>query len=397
MILAGGTGRELSALTSHRTKTAVPFGGRYRIIDFCLSNCVHSGNTDIAILAQYNPKSLIEHIRMGKPWDLDRKSGGVYILQPAYHGEVANWYLGTADALFQNIDVIRDSDAEYIMVLSGDQVYTMDYNEMLDFHIQKRKQVTIAYKKVMARQRNRFGMVRISVDGTVTDFNEKPRSSTFQHASLGIYIFNRKFLLDNLDSGKTDIDFDIVIPALEHGGVAGFLFDGYWEDIGSIPSYFRASLRLLKQRSIITRKDWPIYTRGEDLAPAKYSAESSVKKSIVGAGCIIKGEVSGTILFPGAVIEKGARVKDSIIFSFARIGSDAKVRNAIIDKGVIIGRNSSVGISKDTGKGLLDRYADLESGFETGGITLIGKETVIRKGVDIPRGIVIEPRSKVRV
>ncbi len=395
MILAGGTGRGLSALTRHRAKTAVPFGGKYRIIDFCLSNCVHAGLTDIAILAQYSPKSLIEHIRMGKPWDLDRKSGGVYILQPVYHGKKSNWYLGTADALFQNIDLIRNSGAENTIVLSGDQVYTMDYNQLLDFHARTGKPVTIAYKKVTAKQRSRFGMVRVSKTGIVKEFKEKPHSSDFQYASMGIYVFKTKYLLKVLDVGKEDIVFDILLPAISKGGVAGFRYSGYWEDIGSIPSYYRASLRLLKKSAIIRGKGWPIYTRGVDLPPAKLFESSTVENSIIGRGCKIRGKVSGSILFPGVVIEKGAVVKDCIIFSFSVIGADSSISKAIIDKEVRIHEKVRIGPDVKGNLPDIDRYCEKDKSIRTRGITVLGKKSKVRAGIEIPGGAVIEPGSKV--
>ena len=199
MILAGGTGRELSVLTYDRAKTAIPFGGSYRIIDFPLSNCVHSGIDTIAILAQYSPRSLIDHIGMGKPWDLNRKSGGVYILQPTYYGQIAKWYKGTADAIYQNMDMIMNSNAELVLVLSGDHVYRMDYREMAARHIESGKPVTIALKEMKRGQKGRFGMVKCSGDGTVLAFEEKPASPRYNLASMGIYMFDREFLIRTLD------------------------------------------------------------------------------------------------------------------------------------------------------------------------------------------------------
>ncbi len=397
MILAGGTGRELSALTRHRAKTAVPFGGKYRIIDFCLSNCVHAGLTDIAILAQYSPKSLIEHIRMGKPWDLDRKTGGVYILQPVYQGEKSKWYLGTADALYQNIDLIRNSGSENTVVLSGDQVYAMDYSELIDYHRGMDKPVTIACSKVKAVQRSRFGMVRISQEGMVTEFREKPRSSTFQFASMGIYVFKTDYLLEMLDSSRVDIVFDIVIPEIAKNNVAGFRYSGYWEDIGSIPSYYRASLRLLKDSSIITDRKWPVYTRGEGLQPARISESSSVEDSIIGGGCVIRGKVSGSVLFPGAIIEPGAVVEDSIVFSFARIGSGSRIQKAILDKEVRISQDVRIGPDLKGNISDIENISDNDSGIRTRGITVLGKGTRIGPGCELPGGSVIEPGSKASI
>jgi glucose-1-phosphate adenylyltransferase len=385
LILAGGTGKELSVLTRHRAKTAVPFGGRYRIIDFCLSNCVHSGMQEIAVLAQYSPKSLIEHIGMGKPWDLDRRSGGVSILQPTHSGEAAQWYLGTADALYQNADLIRNSKAEAILVLSGDQVYVMDYRPMIRFHQERGTAMTIAIKKVQPRERSRFGMVRCSRDGLVTAFREKPTASTFRDASLGIYLFRREFLLDTLASGKTDIVFDIVMPLLKRGDVAGYRFDGYWEDIGSIQSYYRASLQLLKNRLLMADPDWPIYTKGSELPPARFAEGSRVANSIVADGCVVKGEVTGSILFPGVTVDRGAVVRDSIVFSFARVGRDARLSRAILDKFVTVSTGAVVGSPRPAAR------AGAERSGEAGGIAVLGRKARVPALSRVAAGTVVEP------
>jgi len=395
LILAGGTGAELSVLTRHRAKTAVPFGGRYRVIDFCLSNCVHSGLHEIAVLAQYSPKSLIDHIGMGKPWDLDRKTGGVYILQPTHNGEAATWYLGTADALYQNIDLIKNSRADTILVLSGDQIYVMDYQPLLRYHAEKGKAVTLAIKEVPASQRSRFGMVRRSRDGLLTAFREKPAASTFRFASLGIYVFRREFLLDALGLGKTNIVFDVVMPLLKRGDVAGYAFEGYWEDIGSIQSYYRSSLQLLRNRLLITDPDWPIFTRGSELPPARCADGSRVSNSIVADGCVVKGEVSGSILFPGVTIEKGAAVKDSIVFSYSRIGSRARVIRAILDKFVVIGNEARVGGEGRGGAAPSGGREMSRPHDETAGIAVLGRGARVSQGARVRAGTLVEPHASI--
>lgn len=394
LILAGGTGAELSVLTRHRAKTALPFGGRYRVIDFCLSNCVHSGIQEIAILAQYSPKSLIDHIGMGKPWDLDRKSGGVYILQPTHNGEAAKWYLGTADALYQNIDLIRNSKADTILVLSGDQVYLMDYRPMAEYHGRHGKAATIAIKEVHPSQRSRFGMVRCSREGLVTSFKEKPTSSTYRYASLGIYLFRRDFLLDVLVRDTVDIVFDVVMPWIKQGEVAGFRFDGYWEDIGSIASYYRASLGLLRSRSLITAPDWPVFTKGTDLAPAKCFDGGRITNSIVADGCVIRGSVSGSILFPGVAVERGAVVEDSILFPFSRIGKDARVSRAVLDKFVVVGGGARVGAPRRLGEAKR-RAARPGAEGAVSGITVLGRRASVAPGTTVRGGVVVEPHARV--
>lgn len=394
MILAGGTGKELSVLTQHRAKTALPFGGRYRIIDFVLSNSVHSGITDISILAQYSPESLIYHIGMGKPWDLDRKTGGVFILQPTYQGRVANWYQGTAAALHQNIDVIRESRAEHVLVLSGDQVYVMDYREMLKQHVTSGAGVTFAVKYVSPSQRSRFGMIRCRRDGVVTDFEEKPASSSSRYASLGIYLFEKKLLLDSLRSDRFDIVFDLIMPLLDSGRVSCYEFGSYWEDIGSLRSYFNASMRLLKNRLLLSTPGWPIYTRGSNLPPARIAAGSHIVDSILADGCVVEGEVVGSILSPGVRIDKGARVEESIVFSFSRIGKGAQVSRAIIDKHCSIGQGSLVGTG-DAGHGVPDGKRRVEglSHISTK-LAVLGKGAKVRRGEVVPSGVTIEPQYR---
>ena len=388
MILAGGTGKELSVLTRHRAKTALPFGGRYRIIDFVLSNCVHSGITDISILAQYSPKSLIYHIGMGKPWDLDRKAGGIFILQPAYRGRIADWYRGTAAALYQNIDVIRDSRAEHVLVLSGDQAYVMDYREMMKSHMSSGSGVTIATKEVNKSQRSRFGMIRCTKDGRITDFEEKPVSSSFKYASLGIYLFDKRLLLDRLGPDTVDIVFDLIMPLLEKGRVSCHRFDGYWEDLGSLRSYYSASMRLIRNRSLLSSPGWPIYTRGSDLPPARITEGSSVVDSILANGCVVEGEVIGSVLSPGVRVERGARVEDSIVFSFSRIGRGAVVKGAIIDKHCSIGKGSAVGVGA---AGTFDGHG--LSRISTN-LTVLGKGVRTGREEGVPRGVTIEPNYR---
>ena len=394
MILAGGTGKELSVLTRQRAKTALPFGGRYRIIDFALSNCTHAGLTDISVLAQHSPKSLTYHIGMGKPWDLDRKSGGVYILQPTFDGGVAQWYRGTADALYQNIDVIRNSSADLVLVLSGDQVYVMDYRDMIVCHMESGAAVTMATKEVTPSQRSRFGMIRCTRDGIVRNFEEKPRSSSYRYASLGIYLFDRRFLLENLHEGRIDIVFDVLMPLLERGQVACYHFDGYWEDIGSLQSYYQASRRLIHDRSILLSPGWPIYTRGSNLPPARLSRGSRAVDSIISDGCIVEGEVEGSILFPGVHVARGSRVEQSIIFSYSKIGNGALVNRSIIDKHVSVGPGAEVGLAQsgsveERGGSLPDNASSIKAK-----IVVIGKGARVKRGSRLPAGTMIEPRYR---
>ncbi len=396
MILAGSAGKGLSVLTRHRAKTALPYGGRYRIIDFGLSNCVHSDIYDITILAQYSPVSLIDHIRMGKPWDLDRKTGGVSILQPTHHGEVAKWYLGTADALYQNIDVIRHSQADLILILSGDQIYTMDYRDLIKYHVKNKRPVTLAIKEVRPSQKSRFGMVQCSQEGAVTAFDEKPASSSYRYASLGIYLFERKFLLGLLVDQRIDIVFDIIMPLIESCDVSGYPFRGYWEDIGSLSSYYRSSLRLLKHRSLLTDADWPIFTRGAELAPIRLSRDSNASEAIIGDGCRINGTVRRSILFPGVSVGKEAVVEDSIVFSFTQLAAGARVKKSILDKFVNVGAGSRIGFDSRLSTAGLPLAEDGGATGNALGITVIGRGTILERGVVIPKGAIIEEDSRVK-
>jgi glucose-1-phosphate adenylyltransferase len=281
------------------------------------------------------------------------------------------------------VDLIRNSKADTILVLSGDQVYVMDYRPMIRFHQERRAAMTIAIKKVHPSQRSRFGMVRCSRDGFVTAFREKPTESTFRDASLGIYLFRRDFLLDTLAAGKTDVVFDVLIPLLERREVAGYRFEGYWEDIGSIQSYYRASLQLLKNRLLITDPDWPIYTKGSELPAARCAEGSRVANSIIGDGCVVKGQVEGSILFPGVTVERGAVVRDSIVFSFARVGREARVSRGILDKFVSVGRGAAVGGPAGAG----------ERSAGSGDIAVLGRKAKVPPLGRVAAGTIVEPHK----
>lgn len=391
-ILAGGSGEELGVLTSHRAKTAVPFGGRYRIIDFCLSNCVNSGITTIYVMAQFNPKSLIEHIGMGKPWDLDRKIGGIYIMQPSYNGEFAHWYRGTGDAIWQNIEIINDSDAELVLILSGDQAYSMDYGDMIERHMESTLPITVACKEVSPDESQRFGMIKCNEKGIVEDMKEKPMSSEYNQASLGIYLFDRGFIQDNIGPDTKDIVFDLLIPNIRKKNVATYRFDSYWEDIGSLPAYYNASMRILDDRSFMMNKDLPLFTRESGMAPTSILSGSDVKRSIIADGCKIGGKVVNSILFPGVRVNEGSVVEDSIIFSSTVIGKKARVMRSIVDKSVLIEEEAHIG----SGEYDKSRKHAIHGYEDNGLITVVGKGCSISKGAKIPAGSMIEPEAFVK-
>ena len=379
-ILAGGAGSELGVLTSYRAKTAVPFGGRYRIIDFCLSNCVNSGIRDIYVLAQYNPRSLIEHIGMGKPWDLDRKTGGIYILQPSHHGRVAEWYRGTAEALLQNIEIISDSDADVILVLSGDQVYRMDYRMLAEQHVKNSSPITLACRRAPEGDEHRLGMVDIDRAGIIKDFEEKPKHSSYSTASLGIYLFDREFLMDSLARDNIDIVFDIIIPNIDKGLVSSFIFEDYWEDIGSIETYYKASMSLLNNRSFLMKKGFPLFTRESGLAPSRICRGSDVRNSIIADGCRICGEVRDSIIFPGVTVESGAVVEKSIVFQKSRMAGRSRIYRSIVDKEVELCVEASAGVAERDNEDT---------------ITVLGKRARVESGAAVEAGGMIKPRTTV--
>ncbi|MCP4548775.1 MAG: glucose-1-phosphate adenylyltransferase subunit GlgD [bacterium] len=366
MILAGGAPDALGILGRHRAKTAVPFGGRFRLIDFPLSNCVNSGSRDIYILTQYNPRSLRRHIRLGRPWDLDRDRGGVHILLPYSGAKRTSWFKGTADALAQNLDILKRSRSRYVLVLSGDHIYKMDYRELFHRHVVTGATLTMATRPMKAGDGNRFGMIEADSAGFVKRLREKPGNDFGSDASLGIYLFDREFLIDNLEriseEGKYDLLHDLIIPAIATEKVATYRFDGYWEDVGSLDSYYRANLLLVDSQPSLQLDDpaWPIYTRMENVNPAWFSADSRVERSLVGAACRIEGEVRGSVLSPRVVVEKGASVENAVLLEGCRVAAGAKVHRAILDKMTVIGEGA------------------LFSGAE--GLAILGKHSILPPG-----------------
>jgi len=393
-VLAGGRGDRLGVITKHRAKAAVPFGGRYRIIDFTLSNCVNSRVHNVYVAAQYAPRSLQEHIGLGRAWDLDRRDGGICILLP-YTGRTDSlWYRGTADALHRNLDMLLARDTEMTLVLSGDQVYRMNYGEMIRQHRRNRSRVTIAVKPVDATDSARFGMV--SVDGTrVTRFEEKPETTDLRLASLGIYLFETQYLVRRLHevvpSGHYDLVLDMLIPAVRDGDVAAHIFEGFWEDVGELDTFYNTSRSLLPASSAyLMDRRRPIYTRSEERPPAKFGATASVANSVVANGCRIFGHVERSILFPGVLVGEGAVVRDSILFSEASVYRHARVTRCILDKRVVIGDGAVLG-QEDASEAVLGRLADSEVLVHTHeGLTVIGKETRIPPGFECRRPTMLD-------
>ncbi len=391
MILAGGVGSRLCLLSEKRAKPAVPFGGKYRIIDFTLSNCVNSGIFDVGILTQYRPLSLRDHIGIGRAWDLDRKRGGVELLQPFQGWAENDWYRGTADAVWQNWHRVQDRQAEHILVLSGDHVYRMDYRPMIEAHLERGADATVAVTEVPIEQASQFGVVRTDASGWITGFLEKPANPPSGRISMGVYVFRTAALLEELvrdDERNSAHDFGRqILPALvERGRVAAFVVPGYWQDIGTLDSFYRANLDLVSEDPPFPLEDprWPIFTPSTEYPPARIGAGAHVRSSIVTHGTIVHGTVERSVLFPGAVVEEGAVVRDSIVMGECWIGPDAVLDRVILDKRVHVGRAAVIG----TGPSIPNRSCPEHL---SSGLTLVGKETRVPEGITVGRNVRIAP------
>lgn len=352
MLLAGGQGSRLYALTQKRAKPAVPYGGKYKIIDFPLSNCIHSSIDTVGVLTQYEPLELNAYIGNGATWDLDCMSGGAYVLPPYVKGKKGEWYSGTASAIYQNINFIEQYDPDYILVLSGDHIYKMDYDKMIDDHEKNGADATIAVMEVPMEEASRFGIMNTDENLRIVEFEEKPPVPKNNLASMGIYVFSwakiREYLIKDNDDPDSANDFGKnVIPAMLNNGekMYAYKFSGYWKDVGTIESLWEANMDLLKERPELDLSDdtWRIYGRNNANPPHYVSEDATVKNSIIGDGCLVMGNIENSILFPSVTIEKGAYVKDSIIFGDTVIKSGAVVRKSIIDERVVIGDNATVG------------------------------------------------------
>ena len=354
MLLAGGQGSRLGVLTKNIAKPAVPYGGKYRIIDFPLSNCVNSGIYTVGVLTQYQPLELNDYIGNGGPWDLDRANGGVHILSPYQQIKGTEWYKGTANAIYQNINFIDRYNPEYVAVLSGDHIYKMDYAKMLQFHKEKNAACTIAMLEVPWEEASRFGLMFTDDDGRITAFEEKPKNPKSNKASMGVYMFTweklRQYLIDDENDPESSNDFGKnVIPAMHAAGerLFAYEFDGYWKDVGTIDSLWEANLDLLNKKANIDLSDpsWKIYGRGTISAPQYISDKATVENSIVAEGCEIEGDIDYSILFSDVKVEEGANVHYSIVMPGAVIKKGAVVQyamvaeNSVIEEGAVIGEN----------------------------------------------------------
>ena len=376
MLLAGGQGSRLYALTKKTAKPAVPFGGKYRIIDFPLSNCINSGIDTVGVLTQYQPLVLNEYIGNGQPWDLDRIYGGVNILPPYQGQKSADWYKGTANAIYQNLELIKRYQAEYVLILSGDHIYTMDYNKMLEYHKANNADCTIAVLEVPMEEASRFGIMSVNPDKSIYKFSEKPKNPDSNLASMGIYIFSAdklyKYLIEDEANPESSNDFGKnIIPNMLNNGERMFAynFEGYWKDVGTISSLWEANMDLLGEKPVLALDDdnARIFSRHENEAPMYVGAEAVVENSSVTEGCEIYGTVINSVLGYGVVVEKGAVVRDSVLMHHVTVSEGATVEYSILDSDVSVGKGARVGRPKE----------------EAEGITVIGANNVVGDGEDI--------------
>nr|WP_038284703.1 glucose-1-phosphate adenylyltransferase [Paraclostridium bifermentans] len=353
MILAGGQGSRLGVFTKNIAKPAVSFGGKYRIIDFVLSNCSNSGIDTVGVLTQYRPLLLNSHIGIGSHWDLDRRNGGLSILQPYMNEKEGNWYKGTADAIYQNMNYIDSYDPEYVLVLSGDHIYKMDYSDMLEEHKSKNADVTIAVMEVDWDEASRFGIMNANEDGSIYEFEEKPEKPKSNLASMGIYIFNWAKMKSYFKSGKEYVDFGKnLIPKMLDDKVSmyAYEFNGYWRDVGTIESLWQANMDLINPGNGFNLNDsnWRIYTDTMAMPPQYLGKNSNVKQSIVVDGCRVFGTVENSVLSHGVSIGEGSIVRDSVIMSNAKIGKNVIIEKAMIGEGAVIEDDCKISSGDDS-------------------------------------------------
>jgi glucose-1-phosphate adenylyltransferase len=386
IVLAGGEGERLSLLSGVRAKPAVPFAGKYRIIDFTLSNCVNSGLDNVIVLTQYNPLSLNNHIGAGRPWDLDRNVGGIRVFQPfVARGRPREWYRGTADAVAANPEIIQQSGADTVLVLAGDHIYKMDYGPFIQQHRRKRADVTIAVKPVPLSEAHRFGVLTLDDSDVVVDWQEKPRQPRSDLASLGIYVFSGRALERWLGEGRHDFGKNIIPDMLSADArVYGYRFEGYWQDVGTVHSYWEAQMELLDDHPPLDLydRDWVIHTRSEEQPPARIGATANIHRSLISHGCTVAGTVERSVLSPGVRVDPGAVVRDSVIMFDTVVRAGAVVDRAIIDKEVSVGPNAVVGSGSD-----FDTPNQKEPERLDTGITLVGKRAVIPASARIGRNV----------
>lgn len=389
MLLAGGQGSRLGVLTSKVAKPAVAFGGKYRIIDFPLSNCINSGIDTVGVMTQYQPLRLNTHIGIGVPWDLDRNRGGVTILSPYEKSQNSDWFTGTANAIYQNISYIDTFNPDYVLILGGDHIYKMDYEVMLDYHKSNKADITMAAMPVPIEEASRFGVLITDETGRITDFQEKPKVPKSNLASMGIYIFTWSVLREALltNASTPNLDFGMhVIPYCHKRGDRVFCYEynGYWKDVGTLGSYWESNMELIDIVPVFNLYEdyWKIYTKSDAMPPQYIDAEAHVERCIIGEGTDVYGKVYNSVIGPGVVIEEGAVVRDSIIMANTVIKANAKITKAIIAEDVVVGANTELGVGE---------YAESKFNKKVYAFDLvtIGEDSVIPDGVKIGKNTAI--------
>ena len=389
MLLAGGQGSRLGVLTAKVAKPAVAFGGKYRIIDFPLSNCINSGIDTVGVLTQYQPLRLNTHIGIGIPWDLDRNVGGVSILPPYEKSSNSEWYTGTANAIYQNLDYMEQYNPDYVLILSGDHIYKMDYEVMLDYHKANKADVTIACMPVPIEEASRFGVMITDGNGRITEFEEKPEHPRSNLASMGIYIFSWPALKESLLALKDQPNCDFgkhILPYCRDNGKAlyAYEFNGYWKDVGTLGSYWEANMELIDiiPEFNLYEEFWKIYTKGDIIRPQYIASEATIDRSIISDGAEIYGEVHNSVIGAGVTVKKGAVIHDSIIMKETVIGENAHIDKSIIAENVIVGDNVVMGVGEEAPNVLKPAVY----GF---GLVTIAENTVIPSNVKIGKNTAI--------
>lgn len=389
MLLAGGQGSRLGVLTQKVAKPAVSFGGKYRIIDFPLSNCINSGVDTVGVLTQYQPLRLNAHIGIGIPWDLDRNVGGVTVLPPYEKSKGSDWYTGTANAIYQNLEYMENYNPEYVLILSGDHIYKMDYEVMLEYHKANNADVTIAAMQVPIEEASRFGIVITDDNNRITEFEEKPDNPRSNLASMGIYIFSWPVLKESLQALKDQQGCDFgkhILPYCKDNGkrLFAYEFNGYWKDVGTLGSYWEANMELIDiiPEFNLYEEFWKIYTKGDIIRPQYIAAEATVERSIIGEGAEIYGEVHNSVIGADVKIEKGAVIRDSIIMRHSQIGEGTTIDKAIIAENVKVGANVVMGVGEEAPNVLKPKIYSF-------GLVTVGENAVIPDNVKIGKNVCI--------
>lgn len=389
MIMGGGASESLSVLTETRAEPAVPFGGKFRLIDFPLSNCVNSEIYNVAVLTQYRPFSLNNHIGIGKSWDLDRASGGVRLLQPYQGGPYGDWQQGNADAVRRNLDFVEAQSEEHVLILAGDHIYLMDYRPMLRQHLQNEADVTVAVRRVNLHETHRYGIVSVGPEDRILGFQEKPRRARETLASMGIYVFRKSVLMDLL-ANDAYLDFGRhVLPATVESALSiyAYPFPGYWADVGTVQAYWEANMSLLAEDPALDlhNPDWVVHTRSEERAPSKFGPHAGAAGNLFSNGCQIHGTVERSILSPGVYVAEGAVIRDSILLNDTVVESGAIIDRCIVDKNVTISQGAQLGVGDDN-----TPSKEMPNQINTG-VTLIGKGAVVPANLSLGRNVVVHP------